>query len=76
MLYWLGLCQILMANLVERQLSPGTYEQRLRDMLMLGLTGLGVPPGRLREDHGPIGKDRVTTANRLIRKHAQLEKPC
>jgi len=55
-LYWLGLCQILMANLVERQLSPGTYEQRLRDMLMLGLTGLGVTPDDCERITGRLGK--------------------
>ena len=41
-LYWLGLCQILMTNLIERQLPQAAYEQRLNDMLALGLAGLGV----------------------------------
>ena len=31
-----------MANLVERKLPRAAYEQRLSDMLALGLTGLGV----------------------------------
>ncbi|MCL4671374.1 MAG: TetR/AcrR family transcriptional regulator [Sphingomonadaceae bacterium] len=42
-LYWLGLCQILVINLVEQQPGPAEAAQRLSDMLVLGLTGLGVP---------------------------------
>ncbi|MFO1080902.1 MAG: TetR/AcrR family transcriptional regulator [Reyranellaceae bacterium] len=41
-LYWLGLCQVLMASLLER---PGTQAEtrvRVREMMLLGLTGLGV----------------------------------
>jgi AcrR family transcriptional regulator len=45
-LYWLGLCQILMMNLVERRPSRFEAGQQIRDMLVLGLTGLGVPEER------------------------------
>jgi hypothetical protein len=41
-LYWLGLCQILMANLVERRLERPDAERRISEMIVLGLTGLGV----------------------------------
>lgn len=41
-LYWLGLCQILMANLVERRLDRPDAERRISEMIVLGLTGLGV----------------------------------
>lgn len=41
-LYWLGLCQILMINLVERQFDRNAADRRIADMIVLGLTGLGV----------------------------------
>ena len=41
-LYWLGLCQVLMANLIERQLSSQNADHRVVNMIILGLTGLGV----------------------------------
>lgn len=46
-LYWLGLCQILMANLIEGAVSAPQGEARIRDMLELGLAGLGVTPARI-----------------------------
>jgi AcrR family transcriptional regulator len=47
--YWLGLCRVLVLNLIERQ--PGREEaaERLREMLILALAGLGVPEARARE---------------------------
>ena len=41
-LYWLGLCQILMSNLVERKLDRSAADRRIAEMIILGLTGLGV----------------------------------
>ncbi len=41
--YWLGLCQVLMANLIETRPAPEAAAARLAEMLVLGLTGLGVP---------------------------------
>jgi AcrR family transcriptional regulator len=41
-LYWLGLCQILMINIVEANFSHPAMVERLKDMLVLGLCGLGV----------------------------------
>ncbi|MGB5077396.1 MAG: TetR/AcrR family transcriptional regulator [Sphingorhabdus sp.] len=41
-LYWLGLCQILMVNLLERRSCADDARQRVGDMIILGLTGLGV----------------------------------
>ena len=48
-LYWLGLCQILMVNLVERRPSHAEASRRISDMMMLGLTGLGIPDLRAAE---------------------------
>ena len=45
-LYWLGLCQILMANLIERPFDLTEAGGRIRDMIILGLTGLGVDEER------------------------------
>lgn len=45
-LYWLGLCQVLMSNLVERRLKHTESNRRITDMITLGLTGLGVDSGR------------------------------
>lgn len=44
--FWLGLCQILQLGAVERELPRADAAERLREMLALGLTGLGVPEGR------------------------------
>jgi AcrR family transcriptional regulator len=41
-LYWLGLCQILMINIVEANFSRPAMVERLQEMLLLGLGGLGV----------------------------------
>lgn len=41
-LYWLGLCQVLMANLRERSRAPTDIARRVDEMAMLGLTGLGI----------------------------------
>ena len=41
-LYWLGLCQILMVNLVERRPDAANARLRVREMITLGLTGMGV----------------------------------
>ncbi len=42
MLYWLGLCQAIMTNIVERRPSREDANRRLAEMLVLGLTGLGI----------------------------------
>jgi AcrR family transcriptional regulator len=41
-LYWLGLCQVVMAHLLERRRDPDAARARLRAMIVLGLCGLGV----------------------------------
>ena len=41
-LYWLGLCQAIMTNIVERRPSREDANRRLAEMLVLGLTGLGI----------------------------------
>lgn len=41
-LYWLGLCQALMVNLIERPMTQVETERRIFDMIVLGLSGLGV----------------------------------
>lgn len=45
-LYWLGLCQVLMQDALVGRISASEADQRLTDMLVLGLTGLGVPSTR------------------------------
>lgn len=45
-LYWLGLCQVLMQDALIGRIPPSEAESRLADMLVLGLTGLGVPAKR------------------------------
>ena len=40
--FWLGLCQVLMANAIERQIDRTEAARRLEEMLVLGLTGLGL----------------------------------
>lgn len=47
-LYWLGLCQILLANLIEERPDRAAARERLRAMLVLGLAGLGASPQRAR----------------------------
>lgn len=49
-LFWLGLCHILMINLVERQLSRSDADQRIEDMIVLGLRGLGVSRSSLKQE--------------------------
>lgn len=53
-LYWLGLCQAIMADVVDRK--PGRDELRhcLAEFLMLGLTGLGVPESSARAIIGKV----------------------
>ena len=45
-LYWLGLCQVLMHDSLTGRIPRSEAENRLSDMLVLGLTGLGVPSKR------------------------------
>jgi len=40
--FWLGLCQVLMANAIERRIDRPEAARRLEEMLVLGLTGLGL----------------------------------
>jgi AcrR family transcriptional regulator len=41
-LYWLGLCQVLMASLLDVPEAKPETRLRIREMMILGLTGLGV----------------------------------
>lgn len=41
-LYWLGLCQVLMVNIAEDDLDRPAVAHRLSELLMLALAGLGV----------------------------------
>lgn len=43
--FWLGLCQVLMANAIERRIDRADAARRLEEMLVLALTGLGLPEG-------------------------------
>jgi len=40
--FWLGLCQVLMANAIERRIDQAEAARRLEEMLVLALTGLGL----------------------------------
>lgn len=42
-LYWLGLCQVLMVHVIEMRPTAEQVAHRLSQMLVLGLTGIGVP---------------------------------
>lgn len=42
-LFWLGLCQVLMINLLEDRADRGAAGRRLADVMLMGLAGLGVP---------------------------------
>lgn len=44
--FWLGLCQIAMLNAIERRPTRADAAERLREMAVLGLTGLGVDEAR------------------------------
>lgn len=44
--FWLGLCQIIMLNTIERRPARAEAAGRLREMAVLGLTGLGVSAAR------------------------------
>ncbi len=48
-LYWLGLCQVLMMSLIERRPGRTAASRRVGEMLVLGLAGLGVPAKRVAE---------------------------
>lgn len=48
--YWLGLCQIAMLNAIERRPDRAAAAERLGEMLVLGLSGLGVPEARARAE--------------------------
>lgn len=48
-LYWLGLCQVLMINLIETRPAHAEAAQLLGEMLAMGLAGLGVSPQRVGE---------------------------
>ena len=45
-LFWLGLCQVLMQDALVGRIQLSEADQRLSDMLVMGLTGLGVPAKR------------------------------
>ena len=47
--YWLGLCQVLMMHLIETHPTRQQAADRLGDMLLMGLTGLGAPPAHAEE---------------------------
>lgn len=46
--YWLGLCQIAQLNVIERRPRRADAAQRLEEMLVLGLCGLGIAEQRVR----------------------------
>ena len=59
-LYWLGLCQIMMASVIERQPDAQKASDQLHDMLKLGLAGLGAT----QELTGRISAESAAMLNR------------
>lgn len=55
-LYWLGLCQAIMTSLLQAPAGTAQARARLREMMVLGLTGLGVK-----------GKDAAAISDRCCR---------
>jgi hypothetical protein len=49
LVYWLGLCQVLMLNVLETRPARSAAALRLAAMLTMGLTGLGVAEPRARQ---------------------------
>lgn len=49
LMYWLGLCQVLMVHIIETRPSRSQAARRLGEMLAMGLAGLGVPEVRADE---------------------------
>lgn len=47
--YWLGLCQVLMMYLIDTRPSRQLAADRLADMLLMGLNGLGADPAHAEE---------------------------
>lgn len=46
--YWLGICQVAMLGVIEQRPTREDAAEQLAEMLVLGLTGLGVPDERAR----------------------------
>ncbi|MCA8899747.1 MAG: TetR/AcrR family transcriptional regulator [Hyphomonas sp.] len=42
LLFWLGACHSIMSNIIERNLSRPKAAERMADIMMMGLIGLGV----------------------------------
>ena len=55
-LYWLGLCQAIMTSLLQAPAGTAQARVRVREMMVLGLTGLGVK-----------GRDGAAIAERCCR---------
>ena len=56
--YWLGLCQVLMIRLLDGNGETSSARQLIESMLLLGLTGLGVPLSRAVEIGGASAEAR------------------
>lgn len=48
-LFWLGLCQALMASLMEAPQGGVAQQDRIENMMVLGLRGLGIPESEVTE---------------------------
>lgn len=48
LLFWLGACNMLMINITEREFGRVRAAQRLEQMMVLALTGLGITPDEAR----------------------------
>lgn len=47
--YWLGLCQVAMLDALDRQPEASQLSERVQDLLVLGLAGLGIAEQRARD---------------------------
>lgn len=48
LLFWLGACNMLMVNVTEREFGRTRAAQRMEQMMVLALTGLGIAPDKAR----------------------------
>lgn len=48
LLFWLGACHMLMINVTEREFGAARAAQRMQQMMVLALAGLGIAPDEAR----------------------------
>ena len=64
-LFWLGLCTLLMTTVVENSLTERAAAEKLRDIMVMGLSGLGVDSARA-EILAADSAERLTKDSELL----------